>query len=237
MKISQQALAAKADSPRQQADSAGQQPGTRLRLNMSGNLRGMHGNQPKLGSEHMRKLRAMQRLDNNQLPNLACSNCAFSANCPKFRAGYECAFIPFLKSHRIESEDDLMFYMGELCTSQMQRAQLLLIFERLQGGKPDLETSESLAHAFDQLNKFQQVLAERGKVTIEVDTDDGSIIGKLFGSLDQLVHDTESAQLTPQVLDSAGEANLLADAEQDVLLDENSTNPLVRELAKLKEIK
>src|SRR6185436_14487660 len=50
-------------------------PKTVLKVNVSGNLRGIHNRINPPTSERMRKVRAMRRFYNKQMPVLACNNC------------------------------------------------------------------------------------------------------------------------------------------------------------------
>lgn len=155
-----------------------------------GTLKGLHNRDNPPSSEHMRKIRAMRRFYGKQMPVPQCSTCAFSANCPQFKAGHECAFKPFLQSHKVDSVSDLMFYMKELLGANMQRLHLATIFERLTGGTPSSELSESYAMLFQQLQQLHTLETEQGP-ELSVTTDDKSIIAKLFGGTNKLVAATE----------------------------------------------
>jgi hypothetical protein len=172
-------------------------PTTKVKLNIRGNRRGMHlaDNPPE--SEEMRKRRAMRRLWNKQMPELQCSTCQFSSQCPQYRAGYVCAFLPFLNSHQIEDEKDLLFYAKELCGENVKRAQLMLIMERLSGAKPDIDTSEALALVFNQIMDLHQRFVDQDTTTLELESSDGTIIGRLFGGLDSLIGRTREAHKNP----------------------------------------
>lgn len=196
--------------PKQRDESTG--PVTKVKLNVSGNRRGLHMQDSPPDSEEMRRRRAMRRLWNKKMPSLHCSQCQFSSQCPQFRAGYECAFLPFLNSHSIDSEQDLLFYAKELCGENVKRAQLMLIMERLSGAKPDLDTSEALSHVFQQMMALHERLTDQGDTSIEVETTDGTIIGRLFGNLDRLVGSTKTAhETTLDVPAYAAESKLLDD--------------------------
>jgi hypothetical protein len=154
-----------------------------------GTQRGLANRANPPDSEHMRKIRAMRRFYGKQMPVPQCSTCAFSANCPQFKAGHECAFKPFLQSHKVDNIQDLMFYMKELLGSNLQRLHLATIFERLTGGTPSTELSESYAMLFQQLNQLHTLEAESKEITLT--TDDTSVIAKLFGSTNSLIDATE----------------------------------------------
>lgn len=154
-----------------------------------GTQRGLANRLNPPDSERMRKIRAMRRFYGKQMPVPQCSTCAFSANCPQFKAGHECAFKPFLQSHKVENVQDLMFYMKELLGSNLQRLHLATIFERLTGGTPSTELSESYAMMFQQLNQLHELESEKDEVTLT--TDDTSVIAKLFGSTNSLIDATE----------------------------------------------
>ncbi len=165
----------------------------RLNLNKSGTLVGMH-NAGK--SEHMKQVRAMRRIFNRAMPVLQCANCSFATSCPQFKAGYECAYLPYLNSHVINSEGDLMEAMKNLCEASMSRVHRQAMMETLTGGMPSLETSEAMNIAFMQLKTLHDKMTETdSEVTIE--SEDETIIGRLFGGLDNLVEHTTKAQNTP----------------------------------------
>lgn len=156
----------------------------------NGTQMGLHNRENPPSSEHMRKIRAMRRFYGKQMPVPQCSTCAFSANCPQFKAGHECAFKPFLQSHKVDSVQDLMFYMKELLGSNLQRLHLATIFERLTGGTPSSELSESYAMLFQQLQQLHALESDSKTADITVTTDDQSVIAKLFGGTNKLVVET-----------------------------------------------
>lgn len=151
-------------------------------------------------SEKMKRLRGMRRIYGKQMPKPQCNTCAFSTNCPQFKADYECSFLPFLNSHKVETVEDMVEYMKELCGANMQRLHLASIFERLSGGSPTSELSESYAMAFQQLAQLAEM--ERGTKPI---TSGGSrsIIQNLFGSINLLVTTTDghAREISEAVLD------------------------------------
>lgn len=173
------------------------EPTTKLKLNIRGTRTGMHMAENPPESEEMRRRRAMRRLWNKQMPELQCNNCQFSSQCPQYRAGYVCAFLPFLNSHTIENEKDLLFYAKELCGENVKRAQLMLIMERLSGAKPDIDTSEALTLVFNQLMDLHQRFIDQDTTTLELESSDGTIIGRLFGGLDNLMGSTREAHKNP----------------------------------------
>jgi hypothetical protein len=161
-------------------------------VNVSGNKRGMH---LKGSSEKMRALRAMRRIyRNKQLPVLQCSSCAYAQQCPSFKAGYECAYLPFLNSHNIDSEADTIFYLREMITAKIRRDQLGTIMETMSGAAPSLELSESMQMTIESLFKLHERMQETSESEISVEGDK-SIIGHLFGNVENLLSDTKSAQL------------------------------------------
>jgi len=170
---------------------------TSLKLNVSGNLRGMHNYHNPPDSEQMRLIRAKRRFYNKQMPVLQCNNCAFSQNCPQYKAGYECAFLPFLSSHRVETEKDLFEYMKELIGSNMRRAHLATLQETLAGGKANFETTEALNLAFQQLTKLHEIMTEGAQGSISLESDDSGVIGKIFGSMESLMGATRDAHANP----------------------------------------
>ena len=163
-----------------------------VRMNVSGNMRGMHA---AGDSAHMKKVRAMRRFYNKQMPVLQCSGCAFAASCPQYKAGYECAFLPFLDSHNVDSESDLIEAMKVMVSGNMRRAHLATLMETLSGGAPSLETSEALNLTFMQLKGLHETMTKsQGEVTVEGDE---TIIGRLFGNVGNLLDHTRKAVDSP----------------------------------------
>jgi len=160
-----------------------------IKLNRANNLR---GTKSTLTTEQAQKIRAMRKFYNKQMPTPQCSGCAYASNCPKFRAGYECAFLPFLQSHNIDSVEDLRIYMRELVGANIRRVHMATIMETLAGGKPDLELSEQFALLHGQLKDLDGLERQsEGDMTLE--TTDTGIIAQLFGNLTSLVAETSKA--------------------------------------------
>jgi hypothetical protein len=166
-------------------------PATTVKLNIQGNRRGMH---VANDSGEMKKIRAMRRIYNKQMPTPACDTCAFQSQCPSFKAGFECAFLPFLNAHSCDTVEDLIDNMENLITSNMRRAHQAAIMETLSGGVPSQELSESLNLLFFQLKELHKLRTENDQVNMQIETSDNSVIGKIFGSLDTLLGETKSAQ-------------------------------------------
>ena len=193
----------------------------KVRLNKSGNMRGIHNQINPPSSEHMTEVRkkrgAMSKIFNRAMPVLQCSNCAFATSCPQYKAGFECAYLPMLNSHTIESETDLMNAMKNLCEASLSRVHRQAMMETLTGGMPSLETSEAFNIAFMQLNQLHTKMVEGDTAEVSIDTEDGTIIGRLFGGLDNLVDTTQEAhshpvELAPQLTDTI-DAQILAPSE------------------------
>lgn len=124
-----------------------------------------------------------RKMHGRHLPVLACNTCSISRSCPKFKAGYECAYLPYLNSHKVETTEDLVKYMKIMVGNSMKRAQMMSIVEAASGGMPSVETSESLDTAFRQLRELHTVLKENDTDdTIEMEGD-STVIGSLFGGL------------------------------------------------------
>lgn len=155
-------------------------------LNKTGDRRGMHMAEKPPSSARMKQIRKMRRFDNPMLPKQQCNNCSFSSQCPQFRANYVCAFLPFLKAHKIESIKDLLFYCKELVAANMQRTHLALIMEKMTGGMPSQEISEQLQLSFDQLLNLHQRMTD-SKISAEISMDEnGSVVKRIFGPIDEM---------------------------------------------------
>lgn len=142
------------------------------------------------GADASRKNRP--KLWNKNMPRLSCNSCAMTAQCPQYRAGYECAFLPFLHGHTIESESDLMHYAKELAKENVRRVQVGMMMETMTGQQPSVELSEQSALAFGQLMQ----LHERVTARMEVQGDgDGSILNNIFGDMRNLMAHTDAASV------------------------------------------
>lgn len=209
---------------------------TKVTLNITGNRRGMHNVDNPPSSEVMAKNRAMRRLYNKKMPQLNCSNCQFSAQCPQFRAGYVCAFTPFLNSHKIETEEDLLFYAKEFLTVGIQRSQQAIIMERLTGAAPSLELTEGLAYQFNQLMQLYTTMQKANQVSLTVESGDQGIISRLFGNLESLIGNTTKAKENmidaPFFPQDTNQINVPAIPEKSSV-----DQDLVRELAMLRDDK
>lgn len=135
----------------------------------------------------------MRKLWNPALPSLKCSNCAFSTQCSQYRMGYECAFLPFLTSHKIESVADLKFYMKELLTEGIRRAQTGMLMETLTGAAPSLELTEALNGLYHQFSNALQLEMKTAGGSDELEASH-NVIGDLFGSMETLVSSTRAAK-------------------------------------------
>ena len=168
-----------------------------LEFNRSGNLRGMNMRENPPSSEEMQRRRAMRRMYNKQMPVLQCSQCAFQSQCHQFKAGFECAFLPMLNSHRVETVEDLLVEMKNMAETAVRRAHVQTMMETMTGGMPTLETTEALGIAFNQLKAVHDTMTDAGKVSMSIESDDGSIISKIFGDLGSLIQETSDQRDNP----------------------------------------
>lgn len=111
------------DPPSRTIDSPDQPPS-----NKSGDTRGMH-----LTPERAREIRKKRTYYPKLSPKIACDSCTFTAVCSYYKPGYECAFTPFLRQHKIESILDIKEAALAITEANGQRLQLSLILERLSG--------------------------------------------------------------------------------------------------------
>lgn len=190
---------------------AGVSGGTKAKvtLHLRGNRHG--GNSSAEGTDERAAMRrAMRRLWNSKMPVMHCNNCAFSQQCPQFKAGYECAFNRFFTAHEIKDEHDLIFYAKELAREGVTRAQKMILAENLSGGAPGLETTEALSIAFTQLMQLHDRMTETAEV--EIESENGTIIGQLFAGLDSLRDSTDAAISNPvEIPATASDALLIED--------------------------
>jgi hypothetical protein len=217
---------------REQHQAIVTQPPTKVKVNISGNLRGMHNKENPPTSEQMKVRRAMRKLWNKKMPSLQCSNCQLSAQCPQYKPGYVCAFEPFLNSHSIQDERDLMEYMKDLLSEGVKRAQQTLLMERLSGAKPSLETTEALAYLFNQMLQLHERMLKQDAVSLEIESTDGTIIGNLFGNLEGLIGVTKESH--EKYIDSpmhSGETKLIENTPVEELPVVHANAELLRDFA------
>ncbi len=143
-----------------------------------------------------------RKMHGRHLPVLQCNNCSISRVCPKFKAGYECAYLPFLNSHKVETAEDLIEYMKMMAGNSMKRVQLMSIIETANGGMPSVETSEAMDMAFRQLKELHGVVTENaGEDSVEIEGD-ATILGAIFGGmkLEKIVDETRNMKQTDPIM-------------------------------------
>lgn len=180
-------------------------------------------------SEWMRKVRSMRKFYGKQMPKLACNSCSFQNSCPKFRAGYECAFIPFLQSHEIRNEKDLVEEMKTMATANVQRMHMASAFETLSGSAPSLDLTESMNGVFNQMKELYNLMMDVEETETDLQVSD-TVIGKLFGNLDELVGSASEACLELEAIgeqiavDSAKSLDTDSNPEELAIQDMQSTS-------------
>lgn len=197
--------------------------------------------------DNLRKIRAMRRFYNKQTPDLACNACSFASSCPQYRAGYTCAFLPLLNSHKIDSVEDVEFYLKELLNANLRRAHLTMMMETMSGGQPSLETSEALNLLYAQLNSLHERMRD-SSTSLEIETDDKSIVSRLFGDIGKLIMDTKQASsevidvspVTEETVENS--AKTVPPDAPELMLDSDSKSEdvneeLLRDFSKSKDIK
>lgn len=179
------------------------------KLNASGNRRGMHNAENPPSSEQMREVRSGRKLWNKHMPVLACDNCAYTAQCPQFRAGYECAFLPFLHGHKIESEQDLINYSKEMVEQNLRRVQQGMMMETMTGGAPSLDMTEQMGSVFSQLMQLHERVSKKLEASVLLSGPSGGIVQQLFGNMGNLLEHVTTSQKEiaklPQRADAVGE--------------------------------
>ena len=173
--------------------------------------RNNRGENNRGNSEHMSKIRQMRKVYNKQMPKLACNNCSFQGSCPKFRAGYECAFIPFLQSHEVKNEKDLMAELKNVVTANVQRMHLAATFETLGGGSPSMEVTEQMNGVFNQMKELYTLMMDTEESETELSNEE-TIVGQLFGDLSSLVGSVSEAQ---EEIDSISDTEQFTEESDD----------------------
>ena len=135
-----------------------------------------------------------RKFSGKHLPSLACSACSMSRTCPKYKAGYECGYNPFLNAHEIRSAEDVKNYMQMLAAEMMRQVQLRAMIETANGAPPTLETMEAMALASQNLLKLHEVMQETGTVEAEI-TAEGGPVGALFTGMSLTEINDETASM------------------------------------------
>jgi len=117
-----------------------------------------------------------------------------SRTCPKYKAGYECGYNPFLNAHEIRSAEDVKNYMQMLAAEMMRQVQLRSMIETANGAPPTLETMEAMALASQNLLKLHEVMQETGTVEAEI-TAEGGPVGALFTGMSLTEINDETASM------------------------------------------
>ena len=155
----------------------------------------MHNAKPETVVAAVAGIKGPRPFWNKHMPRLACDNCAFVAQCPQYRAGHECAFLPFLHGHEIKDERDLLEYAKHLASENMRRAHQTLMMETMTGASPSVETSEQLSMAMDQLLKLHQRITD-SKVKGTMTVHGPGVVAQLFGTVDDLMEHVNNARNT-----------------------------------------
>lgn len=167
----------------------------KLKLNLHGTRTGVSkALQKQENDAESLKMKAMRRFYNKAMPTLQCATCAFATQCPQFKSGYECAYLPFFKSHTIRNTEDLLTHAKDILEANMQRAHVAMTMETLSGAAPSPELSESLMMLFSQLMSLHERVTEQQNTSLEISAEgDETIIGSLFGNLNNLIAETQQA--------------------------------------------
>lgn len=121
------------------------------------------------------------RLTGRHLPIVNCNTCHFTDTCPKYKAGYECAYMRDMLK-RIQTMGDLKKAMRSLIEADLLRAQQAMIFEQLKGGGTDETTTLILDSAFNKLATLHDIVANSGDDDLLTAKGKG-VVEALFGSL------------------------------------------------------
>lgn len=183
---------------------------------------GQHFKDNPITSDEQKRRRAMRKFYGRHMPVPQCSTCAFSTNCPQFKADFECAFLPFLNSHTVGSVEELMTAMENTVEANTQRLHLATIFERLSGAAPSAELSESYAMQFQQLQQLYELKKNGG---LRAPEQKNSTIVQLFGNVQMLVNTT--AQHHKDIADAPIDIPIETDSGHQLTLTEGDKPGLV----------
>lgn len=110
----------------------------------------------KLTSEKAREMRQLRNVyARKKLPPLQCNTCQFASRCPQYRAEYECAYTAILHHAHLEDTDQLKEVQQHIVEACVQRTELALVIERLNGGEIDKDVSMFLRDTFEMVSKMR----------------------------------------------------------------------------------
>jgi len=159
------------------------------------------------------------------LPVLACDSCSISGDCPEFKQGYECAFLPLFQGLSTREDANIVPMMEAIVDVNMQRTMIATLQERLTaGGQLDPRVSAQMQSMLNQLERVKAMKSQKteggskitveergGRVSVQAEGPAGqkpSLLASLFGTplqgdtLELNPEDTHGAVIDATVVES-----------------------------------
>lgn len=141
-----------------------------------------------------------KQMYSKKFPKLACDTCYAAQKCPKYKAGYACAYNKIFEKFDTRDMGDIIQAMQGIANFSLARLQRSMMFEVMDGGIPTANTSNLINQSMSVLNNLKsiydnantEVLRQtkilRSDGTQEMHTQvsnpqSGGILSKIFGDL------------------------------------------------------
>lgn len=111
------------------------------------------------------------------MPRMHCNNCVVTDRCPKYKAGYECAYAEDLIK-RIHGPKDVEALLVAITEAAVSRAQMAVLLESMSGSGPSPVASEALDGAFAKLQAVREMLDKK-----PADDKPKGVVALLFGNI------------------------------------------------------
>ena len=124
-----------------------------------------------------KRVKRPKNLYSDKYPKLACNTCYSAQTCPEFKEGYVCAYHKMFKRFDTRNLSDVLEGMQSIANMSLERVQKAMLFEQLDGGRPNNDTSNLMNQAMQMMNNLNSIYENGGvilKHTKRVNSD-GSI--------------------------------------------------------------
>ena len=159
------------------------------------------------------RIRKPKNIYSKQYPKLNCDTCYKSGDCPKYKAGYVCAFDKMLNRFDTRNYEDILDAMTSIVNTNLQRMQKALLFETMDGGMPTPEVTGLVDQNMRLLQKIKELQDTSPKTIISqrkvikedgtsetvthmnVNPTSGGILSQIFGA------NNDDNEKEPEVVD------------------------------------
>lgn len=147
-----------------------------------------------------KKVLRPKKMYSKMFPKMACDTCFSAQKCPQYKAGYACAFNKLFDKFDTRDMGDIIQAMQSIVDFSLGRTQRAMLFEMMEGGMPNPNTTTMMNQSMQYLNQLKQmyefgnteVLRQtkilRSDGTQEMTTQvtnpqSGGILEKIFGNM------------------------------------------------------